>query len=69
MGSAIKRIYLTKQEQEMALSSERNRLATRFHDSVNQLLFSVTLTARAGIEMTEEKEIKETFKEIQNLTQ
>lgn len=69
MGSAIKRIYLTKQEQEMALVRERNRLARDLHDSVNQLLFSVTLTARAGIEMTEEKEIKETFKEIQNLTQ
>lgn len=69
MGSAIKRIYLTKQEQEMALVRERNRLARDLHDSVNQLLFSVTLTARAGIEMTEEQEIKETFKEIQDLTQ
>lgn len=69
MGSAIKRIYLTKQEQEMALVRERNRLARDLHDSVNQLLFSVTLTARAGVEMTENEEIKETFKEIQNLTQ
>ncbi|WP_414674159.1 GAF domain-containing sensor histidine kinase [Lysinibacillus endophyticus] len=69
MGSAIKRIYLTKQEQEIALVQERNRLARDLHDSVNQLLFSVTLTARAGIEMSEQQEIKETFKEIQQLTQ
>ena len=69
MGSAIKRINLTKQEQEIALVQERNRLARDLHDSVNQLLFSVTLTARAGIEMSEQQEIKETFKEIQQLTQ
>jgi len=69
MGSAIKRINLTKHEQEIALVRERNRLARDLHDSVNQLLFSVTLTARAGIEMSENTEIKETFKEIQQLTQ
>lgn len=69
LGSAIKRIFLTRQEKEMALVQERNRLARDLHDSVNQLLFSVTLTARAGIEMSEQQEIKETFKEIQQLTQ
>ncbi|MGR6898604.1 GAF domain-containing sensor histidine kinase [Rummeliibacillus sp. TYF-LIM-RU47] len=69
MGSAIKRILLTKQEQELALVQERNRLARDLHDSVNQLLFSVTLTSRGGEEMTDQIEIKETFKEIQNLTQ
>lgn len=69
MGSAIKRIYLTMQQQEIALVQERNRLARDLHDSVNQLLFSVTLTARAGVEMTEQVELKETFKEIQQLTQ
>ena len=69
LGSAIKRILLTKQEQEIALLQERNRLAKDLHDSVNQLLFSVTLTARGGAEMTAQAEIKETFKEIQNLSQ
>lgn len=69
LGSAIKRIYLTKQEQEIALVQERNRLARDLHDSVNQLLFSVTLTARAGIEMSDNEEIKNTFREIQQLTQ
>ena len=69
MGSAIKRILLTKQEQEMALVQERNRLARDLHDSVNQLLFSVTLTARGGSEMSEQTDVKETFREIQYLTQ
>lgn len=69
IGSAIKRILLTKQEQQVALVQERNRLARDLHDSVNQLLFSVTLTARGGIEMTDKPEVKDTFKEIQYLTQ
>nr|WP_188614576.1 GAF domain-containing sensor histidine kinase [Lysinibacillus alkalisoli] len=69
MGSAIKRIGLTQQAQEVALAQERNRLARDLHDSVNQLLFSVTLTARAGVEMSQDALIKETFKEIQQLTQ
>lgn len=69
IGSAIKRIFLTKQEQQVALVQERNRLARDLHDSVNQLLFSVTLTARGGVEMAEQQEIKNTFKEIQYLTQ
>ena len=69
IGSAIKRILLTKQEQQVALVQERNRLARDLHDSVNQLLFSVTLTARGGVEMTDQAEVKNTFKEIQYLTQ
>lgn len=69
IGSAIKRILLTKQEKDVALAQERNRLARDLHDSVNQLLFSVTLTSRAGIEMTDEPLVKETFAEIQSLTQ
>lgn len=69
IGSAIKRVMLTKQEKEMALVQERNRLARDLHDSVNQLLFSVTLTSRAGVEMTDEPLVKETFSEIQSLTQ
>lgn len=69
IGSAIKRIGLTKQEQELALVQERNRLARDLHDSVNQLLFSVTLTARGGSEMSDEPDVQETFRDIQHLTQ
>jgi two-component system, NarL family, sensor kinase len=69
IGSAIKRITLTKKEQEIALLAERNRLARDLHDSVNQLLFSLTLTARGGVEMTSDKQVKETFATVQTLAQ
>ncbi|WP_433748506.1 GAF domain-containing sensor histidine kinase [Falsibacillus pallidus] len=69
IGSAIKRVKLTKKEQEMALVQERNRLARDLHDSVNQLLFSLTLTARGGEAMTNDQDIKETFSMIGELSQ
>ncbi|GKV56638.1 sensor histidine kinase [Sporosarcina sp. NCCP-2222] len=69
IGTALKRIKLTHREQETALIAERNRLARDLHDSVNQLLFSLSLTARAGVEMTSEEEVKQTFRYIQDLTQ
>lgn len=69
IGSAIKRVRLTKKEKELALIEERNRLARDLHDSVNQLLFSLTLTARGGVEMTENEEAKDTFRHIQGLAQ
>jgi two-component system, NarL family, sensor kinase len=69
IGTAIKRLRLARQEQELALAAERNRLARDLHDSVNQLLFSLSLTARAGTEMAETQELKETFSYIQNLAQ
>jgi two-component system, NarL family, sensor kinase len=69
IGSSIKRIMLTKKEQDVIRVTERNRLARDLHDSVNQLLFSLTLTARGGTEMTEEPQVKETFQTIQGLAQ
>jgi two-component system, NarL family, sensor kinase len=69
IGTALKRINLTQKEQEVALTSERNRLARDLHDSVNQLLFSLSLTARGGMEMAKENEVKETFEYIQDLAQ
>lgn len=69
IGTALKRIKLIQREQETALVSERNRLARDLHDSVNQLLFSLNLTARAGKEMTEVEDVKQTFSYIQDLAQ
>ncbi|MEH7479665.1 GAF domain-containing sensor histidine kinase [Neobacillus drentensis] len=69
IGTALKRIKLTLREQETALVAERNRLARDLHDSVNQLLFSLSLTARAGVEMTKQDEVKQTFGYIQDLAQ
>jgi two-component system, NarL family, sensor kinase len=69
IGTALKRIKLTQKEQELALTAERNRLARDLHDSVNQILFSLSLTARGGREMTDLPEVKETFNYIQDLAQ
>ncbi|KAA0547667.1 GAF domain-containing sensor histidine kinase [Bacillus sp. BGMRC 2118] len=69
IGTAIKRVQLTLQEQEIALLAERNRLARDLHDSVNQLLFSLMLTVRGTKEMTQEPEVKEMLSYIQDLSQ
>jgi signal transduction histidine kinase len=38
----------TAQVEELAALEERNRLARELHDTVNQLIFSITLTARSA---------------------
>ncbi|MBM7660061.1 two-component system NarL family sensor kinase [Bacillus mesophilus] len=69
IGTAIKRIKLVEKEQEHIILSERNRLARDLHDSVNQLLFSLMLTARGTKEMTKEESVKEMLGYIQELSQ
>ena len=69
IGNAIKRIHLTKQEQELKVAEERNRLARDLHDSVNQLLYSINLTSKAGINLTKEDSIKKIFTDIQHMSQ
>jgi two-component system, NarL family, sensor kinase len=67
IGNAIKRIRLTEQTRELALIEERNRLAQDLHDSVNQLLYSINLMAKAGAAGNGEN--KEVFQNIQGITQ
>lgn len=69
IGSAIKRIYLTDQEKEAARLNERNRLARDLHDSVNQLLFSLKLTAHAAHDITTDEIAKKAFKTIEETSQ
>ncbi|MCU7557320.1 GAF domain-containing sensor histidine kinase [Macrococcus capreoli] len=69
IGSAIKRIYLTERERETALQEERNRLARDLHDSVNQMLFSLKLTAHAASTMTEDERSKQAFQMIEATSQ
>jgi two-component system NarL family sensor kinase len=69
IGTAIKRIQLVEKERRHALIEERNRLAQDLHDSVNQLLFSIMLTARGTKEMTDQPEIKEMLTYMQELSQ
>ncbi|MCM3491039.1 GAF domain-containing sensor histidine kinase [Alkalihalophilus marmarensis] len=46
IGAAIYRLKQEEKKQELARMDERNKLARDLHDSVNQLLFSVSLTAK-----------------------
>jgi two-component system, NarL family, sensor kinase len=69
IGTAIKRIKLVENEQKHALLAERNRLARDLHDCVNQLIFSLMLTARGAKEMTTDDLMKDTLDYIQQLAQ
>lgn len=69
IGTAIKRIKLVENEQNLALVAERNRLARDLHDSVNQLLFSLMLTVRGTKEMTNDPQVKEMLTYMQELSQ
>lgn len=48
---------------------ERNRLAQELHDSVNQMLFSVSLTAKAAKTLTKDENLQQMIEFIQNLSQ
>ncbi|WP_216830130.1 GAF domain-containing sensor histidine kinase [Alkalihalobacterium elongatum] len=54
---------------EIALIEERNRLARDLHDSVNQLLFSLSLTARGMKELKEIDQLHSSLSYIQELSQ
>ncbi|MCS4487145.1 GAF domain-containing sensor histidine kinase [Staphylococcus americanisciuri] len=69
IGSAIKRIDLTNQEKEAARINERNRLARDLHDSVNQMLFSLKLTAHAAGQMAQDDISKRAFSQIEVTSQ
>ncbi|TXC89814.1 GAF domain-containing sensor histidine kinase [Metabacillus litoralis] len=69
IGTAINRIQLVEKARKHALIEERNRLAQDLHDSVNQLLFSIMLTARGTKELTIETEVKDMLSYIQELSQ
>ncbi|WP_394185672.1 GAF domain-containing sensor histidine kinase [Metabacillus halosaccharovorans] len=69
IGTAIKRIQLVEKERAHALVKERNRLAQDLHDSVNQLLFSIMLTARGTKEMADQEDVKEMLTYMQELSQ
>ncbi|MDM5297335.1 GAF domain-containing sensor histidine kinase [Bacillus pumilus] len=69
IGTAIQRMKLVQNEQQHALLEERNRLAQDLHDSVNQMLFSVSLTAKAARQMTRDQQLGEMIDFIQHLSQ
>ena len=69
IGSAIKRIQLTEESRQNAISEERSRLAQELHDSVKQLLFSAQLLAGTGVAVSHNEEIKQLFKDIASIAQ
>ncbi|WP_066174150.1 GAF domain-containing sensor histidine kinase [Bacillus marinisedimentorum] len=68
VGITLENLRIEKKQREVSVLQERNRLARDLHDSVNQLLFSVTLTLRGACEMTEDEELKDTLDYVQQLS-
>jgi two-component system, NarL family, sensor kinase len=69
IGTAIKRIQLTEKVKEIEVIQERNRLAKDLHDSVSQLLFTINVTAKAGMNISDNQKMKDTFNHIQQIAQ
>lgn len=69
IGTAIQRMKLAEFEQQNALLMERSRLAQELHDSVNQMLFSVSLTAKAAKSFTDDHRLRQMITFIQELSQ
>lgn len=68
---AIESIIVNEKRQELLLYNERNRLARDLHDSVNQKLFSLSLTSNGMKEMISQDEhvLLEATKEIHETAQ
>jgi len=67
---AIEHARLYERIHELAVVEERNRLARDLHDSVNQKLFSVVLTAEAVVTLIDREpaQAKEQLRRLQELT-
>lgn len=69
IGTTIQRIQLVEKERKYVVVAERNRLARDLHDSVKQLLFSIMLTAKGTLNMTQDRELQEMLSYIGELSQ
>lgn len=72
VGATVSRIRHFEKEQEqrteLALYEERNRLARDLHDSVNQMLFSITLLSKGLQARIQEESLIDPLQEIQTLS-
>lgn len=66
IGSTLKRIELTAKEQENIIIKERQRLARDLHDSVNQMLFSISITSHAAKMLGNTDKAGQAFGSIEN---
>lgn len=69
IGTTIQRIQLVEKERKYVVVAERNRLARDLHDSVKQLLFSIMLTAKGTLNMTQDRGLQEMLSYIGELSQ
>ena len=60
IGIALENRLLRKQNEQLIIIEERNRLARELHDSVTQSLYSLTLFAKTASRMMKAGEIEET---------
>lgn len=56
LGIVVENARLRQQAEQLAVLEERNRLARELHDSVTQSLYSVTLFAEAGLNLSRSEE-------------
>lgn len=68
---ALESARLERERRELTLSQERNRLARDLHDSVNQKLFSLSLTARAAEQLSPQQQelLQESLQDMRTLSQ
>ncbi|AIY75153.1 GAF domain protein [Bacillus cereus] len=69
IGTTIQRIQLVEKERKYVVVAERNRLARDLHDLVKQLLFSIMLTAKGTLNMTQDRDLQEMLSYIGELSQ
>jgi len=60
----------TSQIEDLAVLQERNRLARQLHDTVSQLVFSISLTARSAqvLLISDPSRLPEQFERLQSMT-
>ncbi|QKS69955.1 GAF domain-containing sensor histidine kinase [Paenalkalicoccus suaedae] len=67
MGTAVRRIQLTEQQVAKALQDQKRHLAADLHDSVQQLLFSLSLTAKGALSHVKDEKAKEIVEHLQTI--
>lgn len=69
LGILFENTRIESKSREITLIQERNRLARDLHDSVNQLLFSLSLTARGMKDLKDMDKLHSSLSYIQELSQ
>lgn len=73
ISATLESVQLGEKRREIARLDERNRLARDLHDSVNQILFSLSMTAKGVESMLQQKHTShpaaEAVRDIQELSQ